>query len=61
MAKKIESEVALKTWIIPNLTESKNEIIIDAENQFTKNTIKKRYLEFIEEYAAITGKEIVER
>ena len=61
MAKKIGSEVALKTWIIPNLTESKHEIIIDAENQFTKNTIKKRYLEFIKEYAAITGKKIVER
>lgn len=61
MAKKIESEVALKTWIIPNLRESKNEIIIDAENQFTKNTIKKRYLEFIKEYATITGKKIIER
>lgn len=61
MAKKIGNEVALKTWIIPNLKENKNKIIIDAENQFTKNTIKKRYLEFIKEYAAITGKEIIEK
>lgn len=55
------SDVALKTWIMPNFRVTAKEIILTTADTFIKNIIAKRYLEFIKEYAAITGKEIVEK
>ena len=55
------TDVALKTWIIPNFRVTAKEIILTTTDTFIKNIIAKRYLEFIKEYAAITGKEIIER
>lgn len=55
------TDVALKTWIIPNFRVTAKEIILTTTDTFIKNIIAKRYLEFIQEYAAITGKEIIEK
>ena len=53
------TEVALKTWIIPNFRVTAKEIILTTTDTFIKNIIAKRYLEFIQEFASKTGKTVV--
>lgn len=52
-------EVPFKTWILPYVKETKTQIIIDPDNNFTKGIIDKRYLGIIKEYATNTEKEII--
>ncbi len=52
-------KVPFKTWILPYVKETKTQIIIDPDNNFTKGIIDKRYLGIIKEYATNTGKEII--
>ena len=52
-------KVPFKTWILPYVKETKTQIIIDHDNNFTKGIIDKRYLGIIKEYATNTGKEII--
>lgn len=53
------TDVALKTWIMPNFRVTAKEIILTTTDTFVKNIIAKRYLEFIQEYASKTGKTVV--
>ena len=53
------TDVALKTWIIPNFRVTAKEIILTTTDTFIKNIIAKRYLEFIQEFASKTGKTVV--
>ena len=53
------TDVALKTWIMPNFRVTAKEIILTTTDTFVKNIIAKRYLEFVQEFASKTGKTIV--
>lgn len=53
------SDVALKTWIMPNFRVTAKEIILTTTDTFVKNIIAKRYLEFVQEFASKTGKTVV--